>query len=982
MRRSQNSTKNLNRKLIVPLLAVTVMQVIIFCITIQGIGLLSKLDIQAYRALYFQVHNKAGQIEDSLNDASSNFDGFSKELNVTLNSYFKKNHIEPTKLSGNKEQIENVLKAAVKPMIEYSNVTTGISGVFFELDASVEATKELRASINLQNLQEDKNGATLTLKRGPVGIAREYKIPIDEHWEYEEINKVVPEELILNDYFTTPMTVAKTKESKYKNLGYWSDVFYLNKGESSIITYTIPLLDENSFPYGICGIQFKTSYIQKKINDEELSYIKGAYILNDNNQNIWNIKSCITSGGLGAHFVKDDKFSSKNLDNNLNIVQYKSIAGKFPLLIGSWEKVNLYKKSDGVFKGNLYLFGLSPQDEVLSYSKIVKISFLSAWGIILIFSIVCFIYVAFSISNPVTLLSHQVEKMDPDEPIILPSTNIKEIDEFSQRIEQLSIHVVSSASRLSTIINLVGIPIGGFEIDYLTKRVFATDSLYNIIKLEKIGRYIPLSQWEKITEKIKKIKEYSYEDVYRYPISSESTIWIRMKTATERKKSYGVIMDCTEEIKENQRLQFERDHDSLTKILNRNSFNRKARELIISNPKKIGALLFCDLDNLKYLNDNYGHDFGDQYIKNAAIFVSAFEKIGGISARMAGDEFTVFIHGYDSREQLKEDIDKVMKENRNIQLILPDGNEQRLRMSTGIAWYPKDATNIEILIKYADFAMYEIKNTTKGLVGNFDLEVYNKKAFLRNKVEALSTLLEKELIRFVFQPIVSSLNGEIFGYEMFVRPDMEDIKSPYELIQIAEAESKLYQLEKLLTFKQFQYTHDHQDELKDKYVFINMMRENTLNFIDIKNLTKSFSDITNKIILEVSESDTDSFECDLKRKVEYAREHNCKFALIGKSSFTVKTINSFDSGIDFVKIHMSVVRDIGNDDVRKHVVESIIKQAHARGVKVVAEGIETLDEMKALKELSVDYFQGYYIGRPEDKFTEIKPVIVRQIEAL
>ena len=134
-----------------------------------------------------------------------------------------------------------------------------------------------------------------------------------------------------------------------------------------------------------------------------------------------------------------------------------------------------------------------------------------------------------------------------------------------------------------------------------------------------------------------------------------------------------------------------------------------------------------DLDNLKPINDTYGHEYGDRYLKQMADAIIRARTNYVYYARISGDEFNVFIYGYHGREEIEAQIRHLKAEIDNSILILPDGKKQVLRASGGVAWYPQDSTSFDDLSKYADYAMYQVKKQKKGEFQVFCKESYEKR---------------------------------------------------------------------------------------------------------------------------------------------------------------------------------------------------------------------------------------------------------------
>ncbi|MEG2958091.1 MAG: diguanylate cyclase, partial [Christensenellaceae bacterium] len=174
----------------------------------------------------------------------------------------------------------------------------------------------------------------------------------------------------------------------------------------------------------------------------------------------------------------------------------------------------------------------------------------------------------------------------------------------------------------------------------------------------------------------------------------------------------------------------------------------------------------------------YGHDVGDQYIILAAQMLTRNMQKNAVVGRMSGDEFYVFLYDFESKNTVRELLKKTYASFENNMLVLPDGELFKLRMSGGIAWYGDETILHDELMRYADFAMYEGKNSVKGTVHEFDKEAYDNESFMLSGREELNKVLENKLADFVFQPIISTKTGEIYGYESLMRPRSKVLTSP------------------------------------------------------------------------------------------------------------------------------------------------------------------------------------------------------------
>ena len=240
--------------------------------------------------------------------------------------------------------------------------------------------------------------------------------------------------------------------------------------------------------------------------------------------------------------------------------------------------------------------------------------------------------------------------------------------------------------------------------------------------------------------------------------------------------------------------------------------------------------MMWDLDNLKYINDTYGHDYCDEYIKKAANILKQFtSNKNTIVARMSGDEFYVFIYGCHSKDEIRQIIEPIKNKMDTATLYLPDSGSIKIRASAGISWFPSDATDYSELIKYADFAMYTVKNTEKGKIAEFDKSLYSRDSFLLHSKEELNRLIENELVTYAFQPIVDARTGEIFAYEALMRPQSPTLRSPADVLRIAQAQSHLYQIENLTMFKALKSYLNFPDKVHKRKLFINTLPSQMLS---------------------------------------------------------------------------------------------------------------------------------------------------------
>ena len=185
-----------------------------------------------------------------------------------------------------------------------------------------------------------------------------------------------------------------------------------------------------------------------------------------------------------------------------------------------------------------------------------------------------------------------------------------------------------------------------------------------------------------------------------------------------------------------------------------------------------------DLDNLKYTNDTFGHDWGDEYIRQAGCCLEEGTPKGTLSAHISGDEFNLLFHGYKSQDEIRYQLDKLRKAIERKVIRLPNGQKLHLSISGGVAWYPEDSNSLGVMRKHADFAMYQVKKTEKGKIAEFNQDIYEEEFRDSQIRREFHRFVEEELVTYYFQPIVSAKTGEIEAYEALMRSELPILKSP------------------------------------------------------------------------------------------------------------------------------------------------------------------------------------------------------------
>ena len=434
--------------------------------------------------------------------------------------------------------------------------------------------------------------------------------------------------------------------------------------------------------------------------------------------------------------------------------------------------------------------------------------------------------------------------------------------------------------------------------------------------------------------------------------------------------------------REQERIEHERDYDLLTGLMNRRSFYRES-EKIFATPEllKSAALLMLDLDDLKDFNDAYGHDCGDKYIYQAAQCFKAAVPEDALLSRISGDEFYVLYYGYDSRKDIEERVEHLRRALDGATFTLPSGEEAPINASGGVALYLEDGKEFAELMKLADFTMYQVKTSGKNDIAYFDFETYQKQGeVLRGIAELNEMLNDYSLAAYHFQPIFSTVTGEPYAYEALMRVQFESLQSPADVMTYARQERKLEEIERMTwvrTFECFSTLRDLGKVDRDAYLFINSFAHLSLPEDELKGLAAEYPDLIGNVVIEITEAeDMDEQATAIKRETP---GFSGFFALDDYGSGYNSELKLINLKPKFVKVDISIIRDIDTSMDKQRIVAHVAEYAHERDMMVIAEGVETAPELDQLMKLDVDLVQGYYLARPAEQPAKINPKALEQI---
>ncbi|MFI3173190.1 MAG: EAL domain-containing protein, partial [Eubacteriales bacterium] len=288
--------------------------------------------------------------------------------------------------------------------------------------------------------------------------------------------------------------------------------------------------------------------------------------------------------------------------------------------------------------------------------------------------------------------------------------------------------------------------------------------------------------------------------------------------------------------------------------------------------------------------------------------------------------------------------------------------------------------NIKELVKYADFAMYEAKHTVKGSMREFNRDIYAEKIYLMENREAINQLIEDRRVRFMFQPIVSAKTGEIYAYEALMRSEHSMFKSPLEILKVAATQFKLSELEDMIIRKAVETAYENRHQFGTRKIYINSIASQMISPEIYLELEEEYGEFLKQIVIEITESEDDAPE-KMTEKVLAIKGYGMGLAIDDFGRGFTNELKIIAINPDVIKINMDLLHGIYEDKDKQTLCANIIAYSHSKGICIVAEGIEQVEDLKTVVELGADYLQGYYLAKPSFNPVEIleekKEIIVR-----
>lgn len=431
----------------------------------------------------------------------------------------------------------------------------------------------------------------------------------------------------------------------------------------------------------------------------------------------------------------------------------------------------------------------------------------------------------------------------------------------------------------------------------------------------------------------------------------------------------GAIQDITQPKKVDQLIEYQANYDSLTGLPNRALFQDRLRKSLKHAKRRSTrvAVLFVDLDNFKSVNDNLGHDAGDELLVESATRIQSCIRSGDTVARYSGDEFVALLVDVFSASvvsRIADDMVQVMRKPFEL-----DGRQVYCSTSIGVAFYPDDGDSADTLVIKADQAMYEVKKSGRNSWQFYTAAMQLESEQKHHLYNELVVAIEKQQLSVFYQPVVAAATGRLVSCEALVRWQQDDgsYVAPDVFIPVAEERGLINRIDLFVLRSALAFISELNESLAEPVsLSVNVSprvlhlrdddAQDWLRLVEKESTVKMMVEITERVLVEdVGE---------VHKVLDQLHSAGVQIAIddFGTGYSGLSYFSRFP--VSVVKIDRSFVSEIGSRNTETTLVETILMLASKLDIQVVAEGVEQEEQAEFLRDNHCDFLQGYHISPP------------------
>lgn len=447
---------------------------------------------------------------------------------------------------------------------------------------------------------------------------------------------------------------------------------------------------------------------------------------------------------------------------------------------------------------------------------------------------------------------------------------------------------------------------------------------------------------------------------------------ISLKKVTRHKEDFYIVSfeSLQDELEEKLHFKELSEKDTLTGLFNRKAFFSRFNQLFAEAQRNgdLLAVMYIDLDHFKFLNDTYGHDYGDELLRLFAKRLINRLKGSDLIARLGGDEFVVVLPLNHSLENIKSIAMSLIHTLRQPYSLMD--MEFECQASIGIASYPEHALNAEELLQLSDKAMYYAKRKGKNQYQIYDKKLFSKETEVNHKRSAIKAGLESREFGLFYQPQIDSCTGDLIGFEALARWLHADgsVSLPGEFIPLIQHDRLILTLGEHLRNELFISLQGWQQQGFDIPVAINLSAiemQSIKTFNHLRTLAENFPDLVPLVELEITESTIFELDDDIDKHLNGLQALGYKLVLddFGTGYSSIYSLKKFK--FSKVKIDKSFIDDILNGEPEKLIIlNGMISLVESLGLSLICEGVEQQAQLDYLKQNVCCGIQGFIFSKP------------------
>lgn len=472
-----------------------------------------------------------------------------------------------------------------------------------------------------------------------------------------------------------------------------------------------------------------------------------------------------------------------------------------------------------------------------------------------------------------------------------------------------------------------------------------------------------------LLELISKNPVENQKHIYRYTVGNR-TRYIKMNIYENSDEWLGFVQDFTRQIENSEKKQQTIELNPVSHLPSYPAFSQKIKQRMTGTSQCFLAAVY--INGIEKLGSFLTVDSTHNCIASVARTLESFVSPDIIIGSRSDYEIYVFFCDCDKMTvcNLLNSMDEAV---RNCTLtddfgeIIDISDRSSLSLSIGCVSYPEEANDFNTLINYSEFALYEARSARRSVINWFSDESYIREEDSYKNAQIFLDIVRNNLVTYYMQPIVDTHTGDIFGYEALMRTTCENRMPPKQILRIASEQNALYAVEKMTVFNTLKIVSENKSVFQKRRLFINCVPSSILTDDDFNELYLNYGELFEKIVIEIVE------ESSATRKSIQKLKQRCNFvhgqlAIDDYGTGYSNSSNLLKYAPDYIKIDRSLISDIQNDLKKQQLVTQIVEFCHENKLKSIAECIETVQELKTVIRLGVDFVQGYYLAKPRPLF--------------